>query len=95
VELSRLRTALPDAKLQAEGASDGVTIDIRMAQLPIPGGLRVRVAVKDGALVAEPQGAAAAMIGPRELPSTDALALDGLASRVEGDRIAVELRARV
>jgi len=93
VSLETLQTSLPGAQISAKGAADGVTLHVSTPQLPIPGGLRLRLGVQDGALVAQGQGQAAALLGSQELFAPKTLGLERLSSSVDGDRLDIEVRA--
>lgn len=85
MDLSALKQLIPGVKVSVKGGS--ILLDLSSSGLPIPFPVQLEIVAEDGAIVARPLGAAAAMLPPQPLLERPELAVQDLRAQLEDGRL--------
>lgn len=93
MDLSAIKGLIPGVKVSVKGGS--ILLDLSSSGLPLPFPVQLEIVAEDGAVVARPLGAAAAMLPPQPLLERPELSVQDLRAQVEDGRLTVAADARL
>lgn len=93
MDLSALKQLIPGVKVSVKGGS--ILLDLSSSGLPLPFPVQLEIVAEDGAVVARPLGAAAAMLPAQPLLERPELSVQDLRAEVEDGRLTVAADARL
>ncbi|MBI2242912.1 MAG: hypothetical protein HYU55_02815 [Nocardioides sp.] len=93
MDLSAIKGLIPGVKVSVKGGS--ILLDLSSSGLPLPFPVQLEIVAEDGAIVARPLGAAAAMLPPQPLLERPELAVQDLRAQLEDGRLTLAADARL
>lgn len=93
LDLNALKGLIPGVKVSVKGGS--ILLDLSESGLPLPFPVQLEIVAEDGAVVARPLGAAAAMLPAQPLLERPELSVQDLRAEVEDGRLTVAADARL
>lgn len=93
MDLSAIKGLIPGVKVSVKGGS--ILLDLSSSGLPLPFPVQLEIVAEDGAVVARPLGAAAAMLPPQPLLDRPELSVQDLRAQLDDGRLTVAADARL
>jgi hypothetical protein len=85
LDVDQLESALPGAHLTTDDGA--IVLELADVPLPLPGPIRIQLAVEDGSVVARPLGALSSFLPTQELLDRPDLSVDSLRGTVTAGRV--------
>lgn len=93
LDLGAIKELIPGVQVSVKGGS--ILLDLSSSGLPLPFPVQLEIVAEDGAIVARPLGAAAAMLPPQPLLERPELSVQDLRAQLEDGRLTLAADARL